>query len=67
MVRLDKEDAELLLKGKSAREIYEIVRDRVAKAPGARIDDLSDTLDWVVKEGYATAAELDAVEEEGLS
>jgi len=64
MVRLDKEDAEVLLKGKSPREIYEIVRDRVAKAPGARIDDLSDTLDWVVKEGYATEAELDAVEEE---
>jgi len=61
---LDKEDAEVLLKGKSPREIYEIVRDRVAKAPGARIDDLSDTLDWVVKEGYATEAELDAVEEE---
>lgn len=67
MVRLDKEDAEQLLKGKSPREIYEIVRERVAKAPGARIDDLSDTLDWVVKEGYATAAELDAAEdEEGL-
>ncbi|TMQ50804.1 MAG: hypothetical protein E6K73_07110 [Candidatus Eisenbacteria bacterium] len=64
MVRMDKEDAEVLLKGKSPREIYEIVRDRVAKAPGARIDDLSDTLDWVVKEGYATEAELDAVEEE---
>ena len=64
MVRLDKEDGEVLLKGKSPREIYEIVRDRVAKAPGARIDDLSDTLDWVVKEGYATEAELDAVEEE---
>jgi len=61
---MDKEDAEVLLKGKSPREIYEIVRDRVAKAPGARIDDLSDTLDWVVKEGYATEAELDAVEEE---
>ena len=65
MVRLDKDDAELLLKGKSAREIYEIVRDRVARAPGARIDDLSDTLDWVVKEGYTTEAELEAVEEEG--
>jgi len=61
---LDKEDAEVLLKGKSPREICEIVRDRVAKAPGARIDDLFDTLDWVVKEGYATEAELDAVEEE---
>ena len=29
MVRLDKEAAEQLLRGKSAREIYEIVRERV--------------------------------------
>ena len=65
MVRLSKEDAELLLKGKSPREVYEIVRDLVSKAPGARISDLSETLDWVVKEGYATEAELEAVEEEG--
>ena len=65
MVRLDKEDAEQLLKGKTPREIYEIVRDRVAKAPGASINDFFDTLDWVVQEGYATEAELDAVEEEG--
>jgi hypothetical protein len=64
MVRLEKEDAELLLKGKSPREVYEIVRERVARAPGASIDDLIDTLDWVVKEGYATEAELEAVEEE---
>lgn len=65
MVRLSKEDAEHLLKGKSPREVYEIVRDLVSKAPGARINDLSETLDWVVKEGYATEAELEAVEEEG--
>ena len=65
MVRLEKEDAEQLLKGKSPREIYEIVRDIVARAPGAKINDLSDTLDWVVREGYATEAELEAVEEEG--
>jgi len=65
MVRLSKEDAEQLLKGKSPREVYEIVRDLVSKAPGARINDLSETLDWVVKEGYVTEAELDAVEEEG--
>jgi hypothetical protein len=65
MVRLSKEDAEQLLKGKSPREVYEIVRDLVSKAPGARITDLSETLDWVVKEGYATEAELEAVEEEG--
>jgi hypothetical protein len=65
MVRLDKEDAELLLKGRTPREIYEIVRDRVAKAPNASINDFFDTLDWVVKEGYTTEAELEAVEEEG--
>jgi hypothetical protein len=65
MVRLDKEDAEQLLKGKTPREIYEIVRDRVAKAPNASINDFFDTLDWVVKEGYTTEAELEAVEEEG--
>jgi hypothetical protein len=64
MVRLEKEDAELLLKGKSPREIYEIVRERVARAPGASINDFIETLEWVVKEGYATEAELDAVEEE---
>ena len=64
MVRLEKVDAEQLLKGKSPREIYEIVRERVARAPGASINDFFETLDWVVKEGYATEAELDAVEEE---
>jgi len=65
MVRLDKEDAEVLLRGKTPREIYEIVRERVAKAPGASINDLFDTLDWVVNQGYATEAELEAVEDEG--
>jgi len=64
MVRLEKEDAELLLKGKTPREIYEIVRERVARAPGASINDFIETLEWVVREGYATEAELDAVEEE---
>jgi hypothetical protein len=64
MVRLEKEDAEQLLRGKSPREIYEIVRERVARAPGASINDFIETLDWVVKEGYATEAELEAVEEE---
>ena len=64
MVRLEKEDAELLLKGKTPREIYDIVRERVARAPGASINDFFDTLDWVVKEGYATEADLEAVEEE---
>jgi len=65
MVRMGKEDAEELLKGKTPREIYEIVRDRVSKAPNASINDFFDTLDWVVKEGYTTEAELEAVEEEG--
>ena len=65
MVRLEKEDAELLLRGKTPREVYEIVRERVSRAPGASINDFLETLDWVVKEGYATEAELDAVEEEG--
>ena len=64
MVRMDKEDAELLLKGKTPREIYEIVRERVEKAPDAKINDLFDTLDWVVKEGYASEAELQAVEDD---
>lgn len=65
MVRLDKEAAEQLLKGKSAREIYDIVRDRVEQAPDAKFEDLFETLDWVVSQGYATAEELEAVEEEG--
>ena len=65
MVRLGKEDAEALLRGKTPREVYEIVRDRVSKAPNASINDFFETLDWVVKEGYATEAELEAVEEEG--
>jgi hypothetical protein len=64
MVRLDKESAEQLLRGKSPREIYDIVRDKVSKAPDASINDFFETLDWVVKEGYATEAELEAVEEE---
>ena len=64
MVRLEKEDAELLLRGKTPREIYDIVRERVARAPGASINDFIETLEWVVKEGYATEAELEAVEEE---
>ena len=64
MVRLEKEDAELLLRGKTPREIYDIVRERVSRAPGASINDFIETLDWVVKQGYATDAELEAVEEE---
>jgi hypothetical protein len=65
MVRMDKESAELLLKGKTAREIYELVRTQVEKSPDAKFQDLFETLDWVVLQGYATAEELDAVEDEG--
>ena len=64
MVRMGKDEAEQLLKGKSPREIYEIVRERVSASQDASINDFFETLDWVVKEGYATEAELEAVEEE---
>jgi len=64
MVRMNKEDAELLLKGKTPREIYDVVREHVSKAPSASINDFFETLDWVVQQGYATEAELEAVEEE---
>jgi hypothetical protein len=64
MVRIGKEDAEQLLRGRSPREIYDIVRERVSAAPDASINDFFETLDWVVREGYATEAELEAVEEE---
>ena len=64
MVRIDKEAAEQLLKGKTPREIYDIVRAQVEKAPDAKFQDLFETLDWVVQNNYATAEELDAVEEE---
>ena len=64
MIRLSKEEADQLFQGKEAREIYEIVRARVEAAPDAKIQDLFETLDWVVKSGYATAEKLEAVEEE---
>ncbi len=64
MIRMDMEAAEQLLRGKTPREIYEIVRERVEKAPDAKLQDLFDTLDWVVQNGFATAEQLDAVEEE---
>ena len=65
MIRMDMESAERLLKGKTPREIYEIVRAQVEKSPDAKFQDLFETLDWVVQQGYATAEELEAVEEEG--
>ena len=64
MVQMDKEAADKLLQGKTPREIYDIVRAQVEKAPDAKLQDLFDTLDWVVSNGYATAEQLDAVEEE---
>ena len=64
MVRLNKEAADQLLTGKSPREIYDIVRAQVEKAPDAKFQDLFETLDWVVQNGYASAADLEAVEEE---
>ena len=63
MVRLTKEEAEQLLRGKTPRVILDIVRERVSNFPTA-ITDLNETLDWLVKEGFVTEAELDAVEEE---
>ena len=65
MVRMDKESAEQLLKGKSPREIYDLVRAKIERSPDAKFQDLFETLDWVVQHGYATAEELEAVEEEG--
>ena len=64
MVRIDKEAAETLLKGKTPREIYDLIREQVSKAPDAKISDLTDTLEWVIEQGYATEEQLDAVEEE---
>jgi len=63
MVRLTKEEAEQLLRGKSPKEILDLVRERVSNFPTA-ITDLNETLDWLVREGFVTEAELDAVEEE---
>ena len=63
MVRLTKEEAEQLLRGKTPRVILDIVRERVSNFPTA-ITDLNETLDWLIREGFVTEAELDAVEEE---
>ena len=41
MVRMGKDEAEQLLTGKSPREIYEIVRERVSAAPDASINDFA--------------------------
>ena len=63
MIRLTKEEAEQLFQGMEAREIYEIVRARVEAAPDAKIQDLFETLDWVVQNGYTTAEKLEEAEE----
>jgi len=63
MVRLG-EEVLAQLQGKTPREIYDYVREAVAQAPDAHINDFFDTLDWLVKKGVVTEAELEAVEEE---
>lgn len=63
MIRMDKESADQKLTGKSAMEVYQIVRDLIADLPDAKFQDLDDTLNWVVAQGYATAAELEAAED----
>ncbi len=63
MVRLGEEDL-AQLQGKTPREIYDFVRETVAQAPDASINDFFDTLDWLVHKGVVTEAELEAVEEE---
>lgn len=63
MVRLG-EEVLAQLQGKTPREIYDYVREAVAQAPDAHINDFCDTLDWLVQRGIVTEAELEAVEEE---
>ncbi len=64
MVRLTGEEADALFKGKTPREIYQIAWDQVANTPRARINDLHDTVIWLVKQGYLTEADLKAIEDE---
>ena len=40
--------------GKPAPDLQGLSRERVSAAPDASINDFFETLDWVVKEGYAT-------------
>jgi hypothetical protein len=65
MIRMTKEQAEEQLKGKSANEVYAIVRDLIANLPDGKIQDLDDTINFVIAEGYATAEEMNAAEEAG--
>lgn len=63
MVRLTTEEAAALFQGKTPREIYELAWDQIANAPRARIDDLHDTVIWLVEQRYLTEADLNAIEE----
>lgn len=62
MVRLTTKEAAVLFKGKVPREIYDIAWDQVANAPDARINDLDDTLTWLVERGYLSEVDLHAIE-----
>ena len=64
MVRLTGEEADVLFKGKTPREIYQLAWDQVAIAPRARINDLHDTVIWLVEQRYLTEADLKAIEDE---
>lgn len=63
MVRLTTEEAAALFPGKTPREIYELAWSSVVKARNARIDDLDDTVTWLVEQGYLTEKDLKAIEE----
>jgi len=64
MVRLTGGEADWLFKGKTPHEIYQIAWDWVANAPLARINDLHDTVIWLVGQRYLTEADLKAIEDE---
>ena len=64
MVRLTGEEADVLFKGKTPHEIYQIAWDQVVNAPRARINDLHDTVIWLVEQRYLTEADLKAIEDD---
>ena len=64
MVRLTTKEAAVLFKGKIPREIYDIAWDQVSNARAARINDLDDTLTWLVEQGYLSEVELHAIEDD---
>ena len=65
MVRLTGGEADVLFKGKTPCEIYQLAWDRVANAPRARINDLHDTVIWLVEQRYLTEADLKVKDEPG--